>query len=219
MPHPRLRDRFLAAAVAACLGVGCFGAVLAGCAQPAPPAPAGTGQVCCAPPDDGPDVVGGIATAHDGWDIAFVNYMAPHDAVAGQMAALAQSQAASPQIKTLAGVIDAEPGDRFLELSAMATAWRQPVPSTDPAAAAGHDHGGGRTEADDLAALTPLTGAAFDRTFLDVMIRHHRAGLEQARATIDNGTNPQAKQVAQELVTDQTDELARMQQMQQIGAA
>lgn len=212
MPHRHLRARSVAAAA-------CLGALLAGCAQPAPAPPPGSGQVCCAPPDDGPDVVGGIATAHDGWDIAFVNYMAPHDAVAGQMAALAQTRAASQEIKSLAGVIDAEPGNRFLELSAMATAWGQPVPSTDPAAAAGHDHGGGRTEADDLAALTPLTGAAFDRTFLDVMIRHHEAGMKQARATVDNGTNPQAKQVARALVTDQTAELARMQQTRLPGAA
>jgi uncharacterized protein (DUF305 family) len=188
---------------------------LAGCAQPAPPAPAGAGLGGGPPADDGPDVVDGVATAHDGWDIAFINYMAPHDAVAGQMAALAQSQAASPQVKALATQIDAEPGDRFVTFSAMATAWHQPVPSTDPAAASGHDHGGGRTEADDLAALTPLRGAAFDATFLDVMVRHHEAGLKQAQQTIDNGTNPQVKDVARALVAAQTEQVARMRQMQQ----
>ncbi len=192
-------------------------AVLVACAGPAPQAPStGSGitwQVCCALAPTA-EVVDGIDTAYNGWDTAFIGYMAPHDAVAGQMAALAATQAQSRQVKDVATAIDAEPGDRYLKLSAMATAWGQPVPSTDPAAASGHDHGGGRTEADDLAALTPLTAAAFDRTFLDVMIRHHQAGLKVAQSTIDNGTNPQAKDVARQMVETQTPELARMEQLQ-----
>jgi uncharacterized protein (DUF305 family) len=199
------------------LAVAGLAAVLGACASPAPEAPSTgsgiTGQVCCAVAPTA-DTVDGIDTAYNGWDTAFIGYMAPHDAVAGQMAALAATQAQSQQVKNVATAIDAEPGDRYLTLSAMAQAWGQPVPSTDPAAAGGHDHGGGRTEADDLAALTPLTGAAFDRTFLDVMIRHHQAGLKVAQSTIDNGTNPQAKDVAQQMVATQTPEVAQMQQLQ-----
>ena len=189
--------------------------VLAGCGNSAQPVAGSTvGQVCCEPPADGPDTVGGVATAHDGWDIAFVNYFASHDAVAGQMAALARAQAASPAVKDIATVIDAEPADRFLKLSAMAKAWQQPVPSTDPAAAGGHDHGGGRTEADDLAELTPLRGHPFDVAFVQVMIRHHQAGITEAQSTIDNGTNPQANDVARQLVADQTPQLQQLQALQ-----
>lgn len=199
------------------LAVAGLASVLVACAAPAPEAPSAgsgiTGQVCCAVAPTA-EQVDGIDTAYNGWDTAFIGYMAPHDAVAGQMAALAATQAQSEQVKNVATAIDAEPADRFLKLSAMAQAWGQPVPSTDPAAAAGHDHGGGRTEADDLAALTPLTGAAFDRSFLDVMIRHHQAGLKVARSTIDNGTNPQAKEVAQQLVATQTPEVTLLLQMQ-----
>jgi uncharacterized protein (DUF305 family) len=199
------------------LAVAGLASVLAACASPAPEAPSTgsgiTGQVCCAVAPTAEEV-DGIDTAYNGWDTAFVEYMAPHDAVAGQMAALAATQAASQQVKNVATAIDEEPGDRYLKISGMAQAWGQPVPSTDPAAASGHDHGGGRTEADDLAALTPLTGAAFDRTFLDVMIRHHQAGLKVAQSTIDNGTNPQAKDVARQLVETQTPEVAQMQQLQ-----
>jgi uncharacterized protein (DUF305 family) len=207
MPHALLRLSWVGAVMLAV----CLIATLAGCGSSAQPASGTVGQVCCEPPDDGPDMVGGVATAHDGWDIAFINYMAPHDAVAGQMAALAHAQAASVAVKVIAAAIDAEPADRFLRLSAMATAWQQPVPSTDPTAASGHDHGGGRTEADDLAELTPLNGRAFDRSFLQVMIRHHQAGIKEAQATIDNGTNPQANDVARHLVADQTAQLQQLQ--------
>jgi len=211
MPHPLLR---LGRIGVVTLAAACLVATLAGCGSSAPPPANGiVGQVCCEPPDDGPDMVDGVATEHDGWDIAFINYMAPHDAVAGQMAALAHAQAASPAVKAIATEIDSEPADRFLKFSAMATAWQQPVPSTDPAAASGHDHGGGRTEADDLAELTPLTGHAFDVAFLQVMIRHHQAGIKEAQATIDNGTNPQAADVARQLVADQTPQLQQLQTM------
>jgi uncharacterized protein (DUF305 family) len=214
MPHAlqRIGAVLLGAAL---LGTVLLVATLAGCGSSAPPAAGNlVGQVCCEPPADGPDTVGGVATAHDGWDIAFVNYFASHDAVAGQMAALAQAQSASPAVKDIATVIDAEPAGRFLKLSAMATAWQQPVPSTDPAAAGGHDHGGGRTEADDLAELTPLRGHAFDVVFLQVMVRHHQAGITQARSTIDNGTNPQAGDVARQLVADQTPQLQQLEALQ-----
>lgn len=196
-------------------------AVLAAACAAAPTADSAgsgvTGQVCCvADPAGGvPEVVDGIDTAHDGWDNAFISYMAPHDAVAIQLADLAATKAANPQVKIIAAEIGEPPQTRYLRLSTMATAWGQPPPSTDPAAAAGHDHGGGRTEADDVKALTPLSGAAFDAQLVDVLIRHHQAGITEARSTIDNGTNPQAKDVAQDIVTTQTAELARLQQLQQ----
>lgn len=183
MPQGRPAER--ARTAVAGLGWACLVATLVGCGSSTPPPAGVVGQVCCEPPDDGPDMVDGVATAHDGWDIAFINYFASHDAVAGQMAALAYSKA-----------------------------WQQPVPSTDPAAAGGHDHGGGRTEADDLAELTPLTGHPFDVVFLQVMIRHHQAGIKQAQETIDNGTNPQAGDVARQLVAHQTPQLQQLQTMQ-----
>ena len=195
-------------------------AVLTACAS-APTADSSgssiTGQVCCVagPANGAPEVVDGIDIAHDGWDNAFINYMAPHDAVVGQMADLAATKSANPAVKALAAQIGEPAQARYLKLSAMAQAWGQPPPSTDPAAAGGHDHGGGRTEADDVRSLTPLQGPAFDKQLLDVLIRHHQAGIKEARSTIDNGTNPQAKDVAQDLVTTQTAELAQLQQLQQ----
>jgi uncharacterized protein (DUF305 family) len=191
--------------------------VLSGCAAAPEAASSGggiTGQVCCAPAQDAA-VVDGVDTAHDGWDNAFIAYLAPHDAVASQMAEMALTQAVDPQVKDIARAIDAVPQQRYLKLSAMAAAWGQPAPSTDPAAAGGHDHGGGRTEAADVESLVPLTGPAFDRQFLDVFVRHHQAGIKVAQDTVDNGTNPQAKEVAQDLVTVQTAELAQLQQLQQ----
>lgn len=175
------------------------------------------GQVCCVATTAGaPEVVGGISTAHNGWDNALISWLTPHDAVASQMAELAPAQAASQQVKDIAATIDAATASKYLAISKMAGAWGQPVPSTDPNAAAGHDHGGGVSEAGTAATLTPLTGAAFDKEFLTIMIAHHQAALPIAQGAIDNGENPQAKVFARDLITVQTAEISQLQQMQSV---
>ncbi|MDV7136790.1 DUF305 domain-containing protein [Williamsia muralis] len=156
-------------------------------------------------------MVNGISTTFNGWDTALISWITPHDAVGGQMAALAPTQAANEKVKDIANSIDIETGARYLKVSAMAVAWGQPVPSTDPAAATGHDHGGGLTEAATAETLVPLLGVDFDREFLTIMIEHHQAALPIAQATIDNGSNPQDKVFAQETLTSQTEEIAQMQ--------
>ena len=56
--------------------------------------------------------VNGLATAHNGWDIAMIYWMVPHDAVGSQMAELAPGQAASQQVKDLAAAMDDAIGPR-----------------------------------------------------------------------------------------------------------
>lgn len=207
-------SRFTAAAATASLSV-----ALAACGSPpsttASTGDAGdlTGQECCVISTSGP-TVNGIATAHDGWDIAFINWTVPHDAVASQMAVLAAAQAGSQQLKDLATKIDAVQGPRYQKMAAMAAAWSQPVPSTDPNAAKdAHDHGGLSDGKSDPATLVPLSGAAFDKQLLTLMIAHHQAALPVAQATIDNGMNEQAKQLAKEILSTATAEISQMQQM------
>jgi uncharacterized protein (DUF305 family) len=192
-------------------------ALLAACgAEPAATASATTdpliGQVCCVVPSHGAaEMVDGIETAHNGWDNTLVSWLAPHDAVASQMADMAATQAGSAQVRDLAAGLDAQTAPRYLQLSAMAGAWSQPIPSTDPADAAGHDHGGGVTEADTAATLIPLTGAEFDHEYLKIMIGHHEAAVVIAENTIANGENDQAKALAQALLDTQAPELTTMQ--------
>lgn len=201
-----LRPAVLAAVVALGAAGGCAG-------DPAPTIVSSgpqVGQVCCMATDV-PPTVNGVATAHNGWDIALIYWMVPHDAVASQMAALAPAQAAGQPVKDIAATIDDATGAKYLLMSSLAVAWGQPVPSTDPNAAAGHDHGGGLDESATAATLNPLSGEAFDREFLKIMIAHHQAALPIARATIDNGENPETRQLAQQVIDVQSAEIARMQ--------
>lgn len=189
--------------------------LLAGCAGTPAPAVVGTGeqlvgQECCMATDV-PPTVNGVSTGHNGWDIALIYWMVPHDAVASQMAALAPAQAQSQAVKDVAAAIDDATGAKYLLMSRLAVAWGQQVPSTDPNAATGHDHGGGLDESATAATLVPLTGPTFDREFLTIMIAHHQAALPIARATIDNGENAETRQLAEQVISVQSAEIDRMQ--------
>lgn len=205
-------------AVASVLGLAL---VLAGCSSgdDAPAVVDGTGQdivgqVCCiVPPGNGASMVNGISTEYNGWDTYMISWITPHDAVASQMAALAETQAASQQVKDLAVSIDEDTSKRYLRVSEIAIAWGQPVPSTDPASVSGHNHSAGASEAATAETLIPLTGNVFDKEFLKIMIEHHQAVLPIANNALAEGINQQEKEFAQEVLDSQTSEIAVMQAM------
>ena len=62
-------------------------------------------------------------------------------------------------------------------------------------------------------ALRPLTGAEFDKLWLESMIGHHQGAIEMAKAEIANGDNVDAKDLAKNIVTTQEAEIGQMKQM------
>ena len=170
------------------------------------------GAVCCVAPLSGsPAEVGGISTTYNGWDTAFISWMVPHFAVASQLAELAPTRSSSAAVKKLAATIDATLAPNYLTMSAMAKAWGQPTPSTDPNAG-GHDHGGTDSSgADNAVTLTRIKGVAFDRKYLGVVIADDQAAVVVARNTVQNCTNPQAKKLAQQILADSTEQVRQAQ--------
>jgi uncharacterized protein (DUF305 family) len=73
---------------------------------------------------------------------------------------------------------------------------------------------GGMMTPDQMEQLRAATGAQFDAMFLTMMIEHHRSAISAAQEEIVQGSNPDAKQLAEKIVADQTAEITRMQQMQ-----
>lgn len=149
-----------------------------------------------------------VDAAHNDADIAFVNGMTPHHEGAVEMSELAATRAASEEVKALAQrIADAQQPEIDL-MAAMADAWGVEVDAEGA-------HGGGHSTAmpDDAAALEPLSGADFDREFLTRMIEHHKGALVMAKAQLADGENPQAKELAQEIVAAQEAEIAEMERM------
>lgn len=159
---------------------------------------------------------GGISATHDQADVDFINGMNPHHTGAVEMARLAEERAASAEVKRLARAIAEAQAPEQQRMAAMAAAWGVPAPAaTESGSGGGHGggHGGGDGGASDVEALRGLSGAAFDREFLRRMIEHHRSALPMARTELAQGKNPQAKQLAQEIVEVQTREIAQMERL------
>ena len=152
----------------------------------------------------------GSAATHDEADLAFVKGMHPHHRGALEMAELAASRASDPLVQELATRIARAQGPEIAEMETLAEAW-----GTELNAGDGHG-GGGHDDAempDDTAALEPLSGPEFDGEFLRRMTAHHQSALPMARTELDEGSNPQARALAQEILDAQQAEIDEMQEI------
>lgn len=150
-----------------------------------------------------PTTTSDISPEHGDADVEFVTAMHGHHAGAVAMAELAADRAGSDDVKALAARIAEAQAPEMARFEAMAAAWATPLE-----AAGGH--GGGH--ADD-AGLGELRGAAFDRAFLRQMTGHHASALPMARTELSDGTNPQARALAQEILDVQQAEIAEMREL------
>ncbi len=73
------------------------------------------------------------------------------------------------------------------------------------------NHGAGMMSADQMDALTALSGTEFDRQWLTRMIEHHEGAIDMANTELADGENPEARQMATDIVTAQQKEIADMQ--------
>ena len=154
-------------------------------------------------------------------DVAFAQMMIPHHREAVEMAELANDRAEDPEVKALAEQIRAAQEPEIAQLTGFLNAWGAEVPAAG--STAGMDHGGSMSGMSEMpGAMTPeqmeqlrnATGAGFDQMFLTMMIEHHRGAVTMAQREVEQGGNPDAKQLAEKIVADQNAEISRMQQLQ-----
>ncbi|MFJ7154030.1 DUF305 domain-containing protein [Streptomyces sp. NPDC101118] len=160
----------------------------------APAAPAATGQ-------------------HNDADAVFAAGMIPHHRQAVVMAELAGTRAASPEVKTLAGEIKKAQDPEIATMTGWLRAWGEPVPQEGAAMEhAGHGMAGMMTPG-EMANLEKSSGAAFDKAFLELMVKHHEGAVEMARTEKAQGRHPEAKKLAEAVITTQSAEIARMKKL------
>ena len=63
---------------------------------------------------------------------------------------------------------------------------------------------------DQMSRLCQATGAAFDRAFLQMMTAHHQGAIQMAQTELADGQNPEAKALAQKIITAQQGEITQM---------
>ena len=63
-----------------------------------------------------------------------------------------------------------------------------------------------------MAAMTVKPSGNVDADFVASMVPHHQGAIEMARAQLRYGHNEQLRRIAQEIIIDQTQEIAAMRQ-------
>ncbi|HEX6041325.1 DUF305 domain-containing protein [Longimicrobium sp.] len=187
-----------------------LGALLA--AVPAPDAAAQTRTTAAAP-------------RHTDADVRFVRMMIGHHQQALDMAALVPTRSQRADLRLLAERIDVSQRDEMATMHRWLQAHGAPAmdahaghggahASHDGAADSSHADMPGMATPEQMAALAAASGPAFDRMFLELMIRHHEGALQMVAelfASEGGGQEPSIFALANEVDADQRMEIGRMQ--------
>lgn len=149
---------------------------------------------------------------HTAADVAFVQNMIPHHEQALVMTAMVADRTKSPDLPQLAGRMDVSQRDEITQLEGWLEARGEELPGAHQHHA-GHDATmPGMLDESELATLRAARGPAFDRLFLQFMIRHHEGALIMVGNLLggDGGQEPAIFQLAQHIDADQRVEIARM---------
>ena len=153
---------------------------------------------------------------YTGADIKFMQGMIGHHAQAVEMVALVPSRTSSDEVRKLALRIDVSQQDEMKMMREWLQARSQRLP--DPRA---HNMMGtalmpGMLTPEEMERLAAATGAAFDRLFLEGMIRHHAGAITMVQelfATDGAGQTPEIFSYASDVDADQRMEIDRMGSM------
>jgi uncharacterized protein (DUF305 family) len=169
-----------------------------------------------------------VSAEHNDADTMFAQMMIPHHQQAVEMSEIMLAKDnLDPKITDLATRIKEAQGPEIERMTAMLEAWGEPVmmPSESAGGMEGHDmHGNESGEAgmgsmegmmseDDMAKLESTQGTEAAELFLTQMIAHHEGAVKMAEQEAEQGSNPQAVELAQTIVKDQKGEIQEMKDL------
>ena len=150
---------------------------------------------------------------HNSADADFATNMIPHHQQAIDMADLALTKSANADVKRFATRIKAAQSPEINAMTGWLTAWKVPVPTTSMDHAMPGMAMPGQMSDADMAALRRATGAAFDKMWLELMIKHHDGAIDMAKTELSEGQNASAKSLAQSIIAGQSAEIAQFRKL------
>ncbi|AZI58872.1 DUF305 domain-containing protein [Nakamurella antarctica] len=149
-------------------------------------------------------VLPSISSEYNDADIVFATDMIPHHIQAVEMAEMVPGSGASPEVAALAAQIQSAQQPEVDLMLGFLDTWGQKPPGHEM----GHDMGM-MSEA-DMTTLMGTSGGEFDKMWLTMMTAHHDGAILMAKAELAAGSNPQAKDLATNIITAQQIEIDAM---------
>ena len=156
-------------------------------------------------------------------DLMFAQMMIPHHQQAVDMSTLAEKQTTNAELLALAKQIKDAQANEIEQMQEWLEASGDTGGDMNMQGDMGHDGGmtdndmmdgmmGGMLTDEEFDRLAGMSGAEFDRYFLESMIVHHEGALQMVRM-ITNSANAEAKALGESIVDSQTAEIEQMKQM------
>lgn len=149
--------------------------------------------------------------------VGFAQDMSVHHAQAVEMAGLVLQRTEDDAVQTLARDIMLTQQGQIGQMHGWLDLWDQPKTTVGPRmvwmTSDGMGMDGrmpGMAAPEDIAGLRSLQGQEAERLFLQLMIEHHRAGVDMARAAVASTTVPDVRRLARTMVTGQETEIEAM---------
>jgi len=156
---------------------------------------------------------GSSAPEHNDADVSFAQNMIVHHQQAIEMSDIVVEKGENPDVKALAERIKGAQTPEIEILRTWLEEWGEEETPSNDAGHGGMDMGGDdatmMTE-DEMAELEAAEGAALDKMFLEMMIRHHEGAISMAEAEVEDGEYPDAIELAEKIVDDQSAEIDEM---------
>lgn len=143
-------------------------------------------------------------------DVTFMRDMILHHRQALDMSLLAPSRASNAKVKAIASRIK---DSQAPEIQYM-TSWLQEQGQKAPDHHAGHAGMPGMATPEQMEQLKAASGEAFDRSFLELMIRHHQGAVQMAEQVARHGSHRVVLELAADVGSTQSAEIGRMRRIQ-----
>ncbi|SDH50955.1 Uncharacterized conserved protein, DUF305 family [Actinokineospora alba] len=150
-------------------------------------------------------------STHNEQDLTFATDMIAHHTQAIDMAKLVPSRSTDPKMLKLAGSVEQAQTPEIEKMREWLSEWGAPTAGHGEA----HPSMPGMMTSEELDALRALTGADFDRRWLEMMIRHHQGAIDMAEVELEMGHSDVAKALAQQIIDSQRAEMTQMQELLQ----
>ena len=152
-------------------------------------------------------------------DVQFMQHMIWHHAQALTMTSLVDVRTSRADLRALAERIGVSQRDEIASMRQWLLDRGQEAPDPSHAGHAGAaTHAGmpGMLREEEIARLAAARGAAFDRLFLESMIRHHEGAITMVKQLFSSPASGQDSQLfafATDVEADQASEIARMRRL------